>query len=353
MADSPTTHSSYDGRRQLKPSHLQLQLIERGAQELADLMKLKQQGWDDEHLDKHFEQQRNQAQNPGHELKISWYRKMTEIMNEIDGKTNCIPFSGDLHFLDLGCSPGGFSAYVLTKNYRARGLGISLEEEKGGHRYLLQSKRHELISANLTYFQLGPTPILDTDKLQPLPNSFGSEIFDLCILDAHQLRWQKDGENWDGWRLAISQIILALMGIKRGGTLIMKLSRPDHLYSARILWMLDQVSTELQTCKPLTMHRKRGSFYAVALGVGLGKAGHDLPSFVHAFQKLWVELTFGGEDGRGRWMTEEDLDFLILEEELALSFADRLIQLGRPVWSIQAQALAKLVDNSKRKKASI
>ena len=243
---------------------------------------------------------------------------------------------------------------MLRKNYRARGLGISLEEEKGGHKYLLGReryfrKRHELVSANLTYFQLGPTTILDTDKLvQPLPGSFVSEIFDLCILDAHQLRWQKDAEGWDGWRLAISQIILALKGIKRGGTLIMKLSRPDHLYSARILCMLDQVSTELQACKPLTMHRNRGSFYAVALGVGLGKAGHALPSLVHAFQKLWVELTFGGDDGRGRWMTEEDLDFLISEEELALSFADRLIQLGRPVWFIQAQALAKLLDKPKK-----
>ena len=243
---------------------------------------------------------------------------------------------------------------MLRKNYRASGLGFSLEEEKGGHKYLLKRelrKRHELVSTNLTYFQLGPTPILDTDKLQPLPDSFVSEIFNLCILDAHQLRWQKDAEGWDGWRLAISQIILALKGIKRGGTLIMKLSRPDHLYTARILWMLDQVSTELQACKPLTMHRNRGSFYAVALGVGLGEAGRALPSFVHAFQKLWVELTFGGEDGRGRWITNEDLDFLISEEELALSFADRLIQLGRPVWFIQAQALAKLV--SKHKKAII
>jgi hypothetical protein len=246
--------------------------------------------------------------------------------------------------------------YVLRKNYRARGLGISLEEEKGGHKYLLTSqkrklrKRHELASADLTYFQLGPTPILDTDKLQSLPDSFVSDIFDLCILDAHQLRWQKDAEDWDGWRLGISQIILALKGIKQGGTLIMKLSRPEHLYAARILWMLDQVSSELQACKPLTMHRSRGSFYAVALGVGLGKAGCALPSFVQAFQKLWVELTFGGEDGRGRWMTDEDLDFLISEEELTLSFADRLIQLGRPVWFIQAQALAKLVG--KRKKAA-
>ena len=242
---------------------------------------------------------------------------------------------------------------MLRKNYRARGLGISLEEEKGGHKYLLGRernfrKRHELVSANLTYFQLGPTTILDTDKLQPLPDSFVSKIFDLCILDAHQLRWQKDAERWDGRRLAISQIILALKGIKQGGTLVMKLSRPDHLYSARILWMLNQVSTELQTCKPLTMHRNRGSFYAVALGVGLGKVGYALPSFVHAFQKLWVELTFGGEDGRGRWMTEEDLNFLISEEDLALSFADRLIQLGRPVWFIQAQALAKLVGKPKK-----
>lgn len=238
---------------------------------------------------------------------------------------------------------------MLKKNHRARGLGISLEEEKGGHKYLLKSKlgkRHELVSANLTYFQLGPTPILDTDKLQFLPDSFVSEIFDLCILDAHQLRWQKDAEGWDGWRLAISQIILALEGIKRGGTLIMKLSRPDHLYTARILWMLDQVSTDLQACKPLTMHRDRGSFYAIALGVGLREpAGPALPSFLHAFQKLWVELTFGG-DGDGRWMTDEDLDFLISEEELALFFADRLIQLGRPVWFIQAQALAKLVDST-------
>jgi len=43
MADGPITHSLSEGRRQMELSYLQLQLIEKGAQELAELMKLKQQ----------------------------------------------------------------------------------------------------------------------------------------------------------------------------------------------------------------------------------------------------------------------------------------------------------------------
>lgn len=35
-------------------------------------------------------------------------------------------------YMDLGCSPGGFSSWVMAHNKQSRGLGVTLPEESGG-----------------------------------------------------------------------------------------------------------------------------------------------------------------------------------------------------------------------------
>jgi hypothetical protein len=243
------------------------------------------------------------------------------------------------------CCPGGFTSYILEqKNFRAKGFGISLEVEKGGHKCLLyrrQRAQFKLLFADLTYFQLGPEVINDP-RLKPLPPQITSQSRGLVILDGHLLRIQEDVRNFDYDRLMVSQLVMGLLGVKIGGTIVMKLSRPDAVHTAKVLYMLDAISDSLSTCKPLTMHRSRGTFYAIAKGVGLGTDAKRLPTFVEGFQKLWFELTFGGDEGCGRFLNETDLDFIASTDELIGNYLDRLIELGREVWIVQATCLLRL-----------
>lgn len=350
---SPATPTFINYNRIFQPSEGRLAtsglvdaLIDRGAHDLNALVELKKKGWREECLDHHFEEQRTVADNAGPELSRIWFGRMQTILGEIDNLRECIRERGALKFLDLGCCPGGFTTYILEKNAQATGLGISLDVEKGGHAPLISAdhlKRFDLRFADLTYYQLGPSKI-NGRRLQVVPFDIRGRTFDLALLDGHHLRTQVHGLPWDGIRLSLSQIILGLQSVKQGGTIVMKLSRPENAYSARILHMLDKICTNLSTCKPRTMHSDRGTFYAVAKGVGLGEEGGRLPNILNTFKYLWLEATFGGEEGQGRPLTEKDLDFIVTIEDLQNHYLDRLIQLGRMVWKIQEQGIHRLLQ---------
>ncbi|EPQ53652.1 hypothetical protein GLOTRDRAFT_45291, partial [Gloeophyllum trabeum ATCC 11539] len=291
-------------------------------------------------LDRAFVKQHSVADNADRKLQQYWFHNMKKIMREIDNHTGCIPFRR-LDFLDLGCCPGGFSSYILTKNRKARGIGVSLPVEEGGHESMLENEfqpRFDLYFADITSFQLGPSTI-DHERFWSLPTPISSGRFDLVIVDGHQLRTQVSeyAAPWDIDRLLISQIIIALQTVRPGGTIIIKLTHPESIMTAKVLFLLESLSKRLSTYKPRTMHTKRGSFYAVARG--LGKESDRLPEVLHALKELWVEMTFGGEEGKGRFLLWGDLDFAVTTEELHRAYLDRLIELGRGVWDAQAQAL--------------
>ena len=87
------------------------------------------------------------------------------------------------------------------------------------------------------------------------------------------------------------------------------------------------------------MHRNRGTFYAVAKGIGKGLEGPRIPTILLELKKLWLSLTFGGEEGNGRRMTPEDLDFLVATDEIFSYHLDWLMEFGTPLWRVQRQGL--------------
>jgi len=244
------------------------------------------------------------------------------------------------------CCPGGFSSYILSKNPKANGTGISLPVEDGGHELSLEERhrlRFNLFSSNLTYYQLGPS-IIDDHRLQHLPFQLSGRSFDVVLLDGHQLRTQASAMPWDSDRLLISQLIIGLRSVKEGGTIIMKLPLPHKPVAARILYLFTMISSSLIGWKPTSMHANRGTFYAVAKGVGSGQNGSKTPMILQALKNLWVSLTFGGEEGSGRFMVPEDLDFLVSLEDLVSHHLDWLTTLGTPLWKVQGTALERLYE---------
>ena len=223
----------------------------------------------------------------------------------------------------------------------AVGHGISLSVSQGGHEYLLDDHlrdRFELHIADLTYYQLGPFQLGDP-KLQDLPLSVQNRSFDLAIVDGHHLIHREGIRSWDRDRLLVSQMIIALQSVKRGGDVVIKLGKAEEIRTAKILSMFDTICAELVTCKPASMHRNRSTFYAICKGIGIGSEDGKWAYFLDHLKKLWVEITFGGDKGCGRFMEEEDLDFIISREELVESYLPRLIELGRDVWRGQAEGL--------------
>ncbi|KAE9396337.1 hypothetical protein BT96DRAFT_922183 [Gymnopus androsaceus JB14] len=276
-----------------------------------------------------FATRQQTADNAGPELQQIWLKKMKKIMNQIDNsgasdRLWVVPFSNrPFRFLDLGCCPGGFSTYILKKNKECTSVGLSLDPTQGGHPYLLEESlraRQTVIFADMTTFHLGENTIYPDDLIQPvtipMPEILLARDFDLVLLDAHHLRNQPAST---ADLLAISQVLIALLSIKFGGTIVMKLASPDTQYTATMLFMLDMLST----------------FYVIARGVG-GKPDRRLQLqdvIIPGLKRLWES-----RDGRARRLLAGDLDFIIDNRQLE-GYGARLNELCSCVWQLQASAL--------------
>ncbi|KAF7322301.1 FtsJ domain-containing protein [Mycena chlorophos] len=275
-----------------------------------------------------------------------WFSKMKHVLKEIDDQTACIPRRGPLRFLDLGCCPGGFTSYILSKNLAAQGHGISSEIETGGPRFLLEDRhraRFKISYADLSYYRLGPLPAdvatKQQTKLKPvagLPFDTTKRPFDIVLLDGHPLRCAGDPD-----RLLVSQLIMGLQWVKPGGTLIIRLADPEQAATAKLLFMLDGLSTRIDTAKPRFVNATRSTFYVVAQGVGAGVGASCQPILIAKLKELWVDLMIGGVHGAGRALNEEDLDFVVTTKELQQpEHLGRIVELSKRVWEVQARALS-------------
>jgi hypothetical protein len=208
--------------------------------------------------------------------------------------------------------------------------------------------------ADLTKYNLGINSISVNAfrNYSAIENALGtSNNFNLVLLDGHHLRTNTNTIEWEIDQLLISQFIIALRYVRPGGTLVIKLSIMERCLTAKIIKLFDLISERLETVKPATMHAKRGSFYLVAHGISNG-FGAQRQEFLSKLREVWEELTFGGEEGTGRYLKLEDLDFVITTEELterSEAFLDKLVELGRNVWQVQIKGLEGLLrmENAK------
>ncbi|KAJ3744059.1 hypothetical protein DFH05DRAFT_1493630 [Lentinula detonsa] len=325
-----------------------------GGIHLKELLEIREVGWNADELDIHYAKQRRVADSPNFQTEHAWFQKMKTIFRELDTHAGIVPSSGRFTFLDLGFCPGGFTSYILSCNAAARGTGISLPFNQSGHAYLLEESlrwRFEPHFGDLGFYNLlneDLTLYLRNVSLRKLPHTILNSHYDLVILDGHYLRTYVDPSHeapigrWEANRLMISQIIISLQSIASGGTAVMKLSRPEHYYTAAILYMLDEISTSLELVKPFTMHRTRGTFYAVAKGIGASNhLQKKKEEYLFQFRLLWYEISFGGTAGQGRFIDGhgKDLDFIASYDQLRSGYMERLAYLSKDVWRIQMEAL--------------
>lgn len=270
----------------------------------------------------------------------------------------------------------------------------------------------------------------------PLPFSLGSiapERFDVIIVDGHPLRGldsnggKRVGETSQsaefytmGDQIFISQLITALQAVltsfsslpnfsstssssvnAQGPTVVMKLSKPERLITAQVMYMFDVLSASVGTWKPIHMHATRSTFYLIAMGVGRslryqpvfiagpapcgrpGSASSPLTSpsppsqpsprefppilamqairhYLDSLRCLWFSLKYGGSSqtprseasgsdigspvhshlGSPRRLQPGDLNFIVSEDVIVNEYRPRLEQLSRHVWEVEKASLS-------------
>lgn len=271
-------------------------------------------------------------------------------MNTASGGALSLPRS-NARVLDLCMAPGGYTAAVLKHSPHAVICAFTLPLNLGGHP-ILHRRDHRVDvrfgDVTMLHKEFGVTEIphdhRELSKFSARRLWYG-KFYDLIFCDGQALRTHQPyiadyRRQVEAVRLRVSQLILAMQRIEKGGTFIMLLHNIGSYKTMKILSIFDEIA-QIELFKPVSSHKKRGSFYLIAKNVDPGHP--EAVAAVSEWKKIWEELTFPKIEQDGLGETPEVANGHALAEEvsnLLESFGTRAIDLGEPIWQIQKDALS-------------
>ncbi|KAG8746255.1 hypothetical protein FRC10_005504 [Ceratobasidium sp. 414] len=271
----------------------------------------------------------------------TYMHKMRYALLEMDRQVDFVPNGV---FLDLGCCPGGFTTYVLSKWPYARGVGVSLPVELGGHSLAVPLEfrnRLEIHWADVTMFNLAPALLhgcWDTSIFTPCP--IPPLAFDFVMVDGHQppcMTVNDPRGTWSRDRLLLSQLLTALRAVKPTGTLLAKLSLQVSVpLMERVVLALSRLSpAPVRAIKPTSIYATAATFYILIQGLDRARCFY----MTRVLEGLWYFMTFGGPTGFGRGLSDSDMD-LIAKYPDVLVARKGLQELFAPIEEVRKAARA-------------
>lgn len=306
------------------------------------------QGWADPRGDDHFKRQRHRADNAGKKSALKFYKMMQQIGDEMQDSTHALSQASScaegVSILDLCMAPGGYTASALKYNPGATAFGITLPPTQGGHKVLLPSSKSSVLCLDITMlakeFGVENPPLSHPEHTSFLSERpYLGQVFQLIFCDGQVLRTHQRAEyreQQEARRLTVSQLILALQRIRAGGTLIMLLHKIEAWETTELLYLFSRFSS-IKVFKPRKKHAIRSSFYLIARNVQPNSDAAKLA--VAMWKRAWWHATFGGENGTGGREVTADEGYV---RNILDRFGSELIELGRPVWETQANALNEM-----------
>lgn len=247
--------------------------------------------------------------------------------------------------LDMCMAPGGFVAYCLSKHPNARVRALSLPVDQGGHEVLLEhaNVQVEFLDVTMLAGDMGVTKD-DIPADHPDASSFlldqrfsEGEKFDLALCDGQVLRtherleWREPNE---ARRLTTTQLALSLEHLRHGGTMVILLHKLEAWNSLKLLNTLCKFS-DVKVFKHRQHHGMRSSFYAVAKNV---QADGELAARAIAdWKQEWKIASLGTSEECAKAFQADGEDAKHLLDE----FGERMLIMGRTIWSTQATALER------------
>ncbi|KAL2799243.1 FtsJ-like methyltransferase family protein [Aspergillus keveii] len=342
-------HASLDRRGGRVPYEVVEYLLKESL-EFRRLSELRKRGWANPAGDRFFEEQRRTADTADEKTAKGFYdmmKHMGQHMNNLTGvlriKKGKVDPGNNKAILDMCMAPGGFLATALRLNPGARAVGFSLPTEKGGHKVRLPWHRNvtlkfldiTMLAADMGVMNI---PAGHPDAANFLPRHLKpAEKFDLVLCDGQVLRTH-DRENYrkkrEAARLTLTQLALGLGHMKPGGSMVVLLHKVEALNSLNLMYTFEKFASVRLYKHPKT-HAKRSSFYMLATDI---RADSDqAATAIQRWTGMWKVATFGTDEMYHEAQFNDRGDVAVLLQE----FGPMLMELGRKVWEVQANALEK------------
>ncbi|GJE92493.1 FtsJ-like methyltransferase [Phanerochaete sordida] len=263
-------------------------------------------------------------------------------------------------FLDLGCSPGGFSNWILGNNPRADGVGITLPDERaqwsmvvaGTH---LEKSRYETRFADIVSLAMDAA---ESDERPVIPikqdSSSTEPAYDLVIAGA----FPSMNENihlTTRIQLAYGQLLILINNLKPGGNAVVVVTTRAHRWVIEEMALLRQCFAKVSTGKGRYVHQERSSCYLVctdfrATQEQIAELNQKIRETLRHVSKTQAELD-AGEDGRGwdKLLTLVDISGKT-EDELFEDERQFVLDFFEPMWQKQFETkynnFVKLLNNA-------
>jgi len=262
------------------------------------------------------------------------FKNMIKIMQEIDEHKHLHIISKDIqinYFLDMGCAPGGFSCFVLenSTNKNCRGIGITLPPADGGHEIC---KKMNSFKKRWTCNLVDVTTVEPTSQILEFDD--GRHPFELIICDGHFLGVSEEYKILQKI-LLLSQLVIAFEHLVEGGNLVCKLSMKEEVFYSSVIFMFSKIFENVEVMKYKTCHRIRSSFYVLCFRKKNKQAQEFLPKLHHILKNLKDK---GGDKTLGLF----DKELLIME------YGTQLIEMYKPLWNFQYDALLYISGGPKQ-----
>ncbi|CAJ2500328.1 Uu.00g031810.m01.CDS01 [Anthostomella pinea] len=343
QADSPLTNAN--SPRQ--PQEVVKEYLFERCEEFRRLHALQLKGWEN----KHFREQRRKSDEVDAKDELGYFQKMLRIgeeLHEATGAFTIAPLSGTWsvpRILDLCMATGGFLQTALSKNLGDRAVAFTLPSSQGGHSVFLRDERKSIPSASINLPDISNVSIKFAD-ITMFAADMGVSDLEIPV-DRESRKWPAfAASRMPVCKPAHSTLSCATVWIITR-TSVQGMTRSQEVGSwnnVQLLYLLSSFAT-VRVYKPTTAHTFRGSFYLVASNVRSDSA--EARRAVAMWKEVW-RVAMGGfrteeEDQEAHPIGEHDV------EQVLKDFGEELVELGKPVWEVQATALAKapFMENSR------
>ena len=161
---------------------------------------------------------------------------------------NCLKKITITNFLDICAGPGMYSSYILSKNSKSTGTGLSLCPTDGGCPYTIEHDNYTKIYADI----------------YTVSNNKYNHQFDFCM--ASCIPYTTSAQNKDEYKIIYKSLLLCLNSLKTNGTLLINFSFKNLLFCINFIYMIYSVFDSIKLFKSTKLWILQRTFYIVGYG---------------------------------------------------------------------------------------
>ncbi|CAD0107410.1 unnamed protein product [Aureobasidium uvarum] len=286
------------------------------------LDELQQKGWNNPEGDQYFNARRQKSASADRGGgKYALLRMMKNIGDQFNTKTGAFEISSaQPKVLDFCMAPGGFVSCALKYNESAKVDAFSLHPNQGGHRVLvdygIKDERVTMVYKDVTMF---------------------AAEFGVPSSPEHHSRWKHLQQKWPYHTPHYDLVICDGAILPSSGYQDSFMIEINSMMTFRLINLFHEFSS-VRLFKPPRAHAIKSSFYLLARNVQ--SDSQPCLEAMTLFKHIWEQTTFETiSEATYRLCNEFSVERRPLSPELE-EFGSRYIELARPLWNVQADALA-------------